>query len=312
MSRVLSRTLAAIRDHVLYDVPLPHTPRRASPCPSDGGPTTAPATIVRGSARNRRRRWTKARPRPHPRTSRGDRDESVSERADRNYIEIVQELRIAQTGVQILFGFLLALAFYETFPVNSSPNREVLTAALICTVGAAVCFTAPVVVHRLHFRQGEKEPLVWVAHRLTLAGMVLFTLGMGLALWLVLARLWSVQPSRVSTTFVFSRTMYASSSNSSTSSSDAIRVLRRSANFSISASISPLMTPQSFFFDARIASISFACFLLLLQLVEDLLDLHLRDLVELRVENRGHLLVVELERRLQLLGRVRLAARSRG
>ena len=127
----------------------------------------------------------------HPRTSRGDRDETVSERADRNYIEIVQELRIAQTGVQILFGFLLALAFYETFPVNSSPNREVLTAALICTVGAAVCFTAPVVVHRLHFRQGEKEPLVWVAHRLTLAGMVLFTLGMGLALWLVLARLWS-------------------------------------------------------------------------------------------------------------------------
>ena len=159
------------------------------------------------------------------RTSREDRGESVSERADRNYIEIVQELRIAQTGVQILFGFLLALAFYETFPVDRSPNREVLTAALMCTVGAAVCFTAPVVVHRLHFRQGEKEPLVWVAHRLTLAGMVLFTLGMGLALWLVLARLWSddlrlIQPSRVSTTLVFSRTMYASGSNVGTSSSE--------------------------------------------------------------------------------------------
>ena len=102
--------------------------------------------------------------------------------------------------------------------------------------------------------------------------------------------------------------MYASSSNSSTSSSAAIRVLRRSPNFSPSSSSSSLTTPHSFFFDARIASISSACVLLLLQLVEDLLDLHLGDLVELRVEDRVGLLSSSLNALHQLLGRVRLAA----
>ena len=121
-----------------------------------------------------------------------------------------------------------------------------------------------------------------------------------------------IQPSRVSTTFVFSRTMYASSSKSSTSSSEAMRVLRRSPNFSIErfhlvlddAPQPPLRRED------RLDLLGLR--LLLLQLVEDLLDLHLGDLVKLRVEDRVGLLVVELERAYQFLGRVRLAARSRG
>jgi len=121
-----------------------------------------------------------------------DRNETPAERADRNYEEILQELRVAQTGVQILFGFLFALAFYETFPRDMSPNSGILTAAMLCTVMAVLCFTAPVVIHRLYFRQGQKERLVWATHWLALIGMTLFIMGMTLALWLVLARLWSM------------------------------------------------------------------------------------------------------------------------
>lgn len=120
-----------------------------------------------------------------------DRNESHSERADRNYEEMIQELRVAQTGVQILFGFLFALAFYETFPKDTWPNSQVLTTALLCTIGAVLCFIAPVVVHRLYFRQGQKERLVWITHWLALAGLSLFIVGMTLAVWLVLAWLWS-------------------------------------------------------------------------------------------------------------------------
>jgi hypothetical protein len=114
-------------------------------------------------------------------------------------------------------------------------------------------------------------------------------------------------PSRVSTTLVFSRTMYASSLNVSTSSSDAIRVLRRSGNFSASASSSPRMTAPQLLLGREERLDPLGLLLLLRQLVHDLLDFHLRDLVELRVEDRADLLVVELEGRLQLLGRVRLA-----
>lgn len=130
-------------------------------------------------------------PTPEQPTGPQERDETASQRADRNYEELVQESRVAQTGVQILFGFLLSLAFYDTFPVRSPLHGKVLIGALMCTVLSALCFTATVMAHRLHFREGAKERLVWLAHRMVIAGMLLFASGMGLALWLVLARLGS-------------------------------------------------------------------------------------------------------------------------
>ena len=118
-----------------------------------------------------------------------DRDETPGERADRNYEELVQESRVAQTGVQILFGFLLSLAFLDTFPARSPVHSRVLIGALLCTMLSALCFMAPVMAHRLHFREGAKEGVVQLAHRMVTAAMVLLASGMSLALWLVLARL---------------------------------------------------------------------------------------------------------------------------
>ena len=127
----------------------------------------------------------------HAPTSQRDRDESPSERADRNYSELVQELRVAQTGVQILFAFLLSLTFLEAFPRGDPTHAAVLTAALLTSASSALCFMAPVALHRLRFRQGVKEQLVWVTHAMTSVGLVLLLLAMDLSLWLVLAVLWS-------------------------------------------------------------------------------------------------------------------------
>ncbi len=120
-----------------------------------------------------------------------ERYEPAAEHTDRNFDELVQELRVAQTGVQVLFAFLLSLTFFESFPHEDRTFAIVLTAALLTAAGAALCFMAPVAVHRLHFRQGLKERLLWMAHAMALAGLALLLAAMDLALWLVLAYLWT-------------------------------------------------------------------------------------------------------------------------
>ncbi len=125
------------------------------------------------------------------RTSEEDRDETPSERADRNFGEVVQELRVAQTGVQILFAFLLSLSFLSEFPDDDPVFDWVLAAALLTSAGAAVCFIAPVASHRLQFRRGRKETIVWIAHWMSIAGLALLIVAMTLAVWLVIAHLWT-------------------------------------------------------------------------------------------------------------------------
>ena len=121
-------------------------------------------------------------------TDRRARHETRAERADRNFGELVQELRVAQTGVQILFAFLLSLAFLADFP--HTPSFEwVLTGALLAAAGATICFVAPVAFHRTLFRRGMKEVVVTVTHRLAAIGLGLLALSMALASWLVLATL---------------------------------------------------------------------------------------------------------------------------
>jgi hypothetical protein len=127
-----------------------------------------------------------ARRRPGP----TERDETPAERADRNFGELVQELRVAQTGVQILFAFLLSLPFLTDFP-HTPDYERVLTGALLASAGATICFIAPVAFHRTLFRRGMKEEIVILTHRLAAIGLGLLALAMALASWLVLATLWT-------------------------------------------------------------------------------------------------------------------------
>ena len=107
-----------------------------------------------------------------------DRDETVPERLDRNFSELLQELRVAQMGVQILFAFLLSIAFQQRFKTISAFDRHVYVATLICAAISVVLFIAPVPMHRAMFRRHLKSELVHYTGRLAVAGLVFLALAM--------------------------------------------------------------------------------------------------------------------------------------
>lgn len=120
-----------------------------------------------------------------------ERTETTAERADRNFSEVVAELRVAQTGVQVLFAFLLSFPFLADFPADDRTFATIYTTALLSAAAAAITFIGPVAFHRLHFRQGRKEGVVWLTHGMSLLGLVLLVTAMALAVWLVIRFLWS-------------------------------------------------------------------------------------------------------------------------
>ncbi|MFD7443919.1 DUF6328 family protein [Streptomyces sp. NPDC059909] len=113
------------------------------------------------------------------------RRETEAERADRNFIELLQELRVIQTGVQILFAFLLTLAFTARFPSLDSFQRGTYVTTLLLAVVAAALFTAPAALHRGLFRRGAKEEIVLVSSRLAGIGMAVLALALTSAVLLV-------------------------------------------------------------------------------------------------------------------------------
>lgn len=107
-----------------------------------------------------------------------ERGETEIERLDRNWSSLLQELRVVQTGVQLLTGFLLTLPFQQRFDVLGPAMRDVYLATVGCSVGATVLLIAPVGMHRLLFRRHRLQVLVSAAHRCAYAGLAL--LGMAL------------------------------------------------------------------------------------------------------------------------------------
>lgn len=106
------------------------------------------------------------------------RRETEAERLDRNYNELLQELRVSQTGVQILFAFLLTLAFTQRFPETTTFQRAVYVVTLLLAAGAAALLIAPVAIHRVVFRRQQKDDLVTAASRLAGGGLALLLLAM--------------------------------------------------------------------------------------------------------------------------------------
>ncbi|MFI7586149.1 DUF6328 family protein [Spongisporangium articulatum] len=97
--------------------------------------------------------------------------ESEAERADRNFVELLQELRVVQTGVQILFAFLLTMPFQSRFEGLGDGERDVYVLAVLLAAGAVLCLTAPVAYHRALFRMRLKDDLVTIAGRFAIAGL---------------------------------------------------------------------------------------------------------------------------------------------
>jgi Family of unknown function (DUF6328) len=99
------------------------------------------------------------------------RGETREQRLDRNFDELLQELRVAQTGVQFLFAFLLTIPFSARFPETTSFQRWLYLFVLVCTGMATGLLIGPVSFHRLVFRQHRKGTLVQASDRMAIGGI---------------------------------------------------------------------------------------------------------------------------------------------
>ncbi|MEL5954137.1 DUF6328 family protein [Streptomyces sp. CLV115] len=114
------------------------------------------------------------------------RDETPEERADRRWTDLLQELRVAQTGVQILFGFLLAVVFQPRFAELSDADRTIYVVTVVLGSATAAALIGPVSYHRLLTGRRLKPQTVTWASRMTVVGLVLLFCTMCSALLLIL------------------------------------------------------------------------------------------------------------------------------
>lgn len=128
---------------------------------------------------------THQEPTEHPTLS--GRHESEAERIDRNLLELLQELRVAGLGVQVLFGFLLAMPFTSLFSSLDPEQRRLYVAVLLLAALSTALLTAPVAYHRIVFRRHMKHDLLRFASVAALAGLLTIALAVSGAVLLVVS-----------------------------------------------------------------------------------------------------------------------------
>lgn len=121
-----------------------------------------------------------------------DRTETATERLDRHWIELLQEVRVVQTGVQLLTGFLLTLPFQSKFWELGKTEHAVFLIAVVLSASSTAALITPVAMHRLLFRRHARATLVAAGQRLALAGLWL----LGLAITAVVGLIFDVVAGR--------------------------------------------------------------------------------------------------------------------
>jgi hypothetical protein len=111
--------------------------------------------------------------------------EDHSERINRELIELLNELRVALPGVQVLFAFLLTVPFSQGFVQTTSFQRDLFFGVLVATAISAALLIAPSAWHRIRFRQRDKEQLVSISNRLAIAGLGFLAVAMVGAVMLI-------------------------------------------------------------------------------------------------------------------------------
>jgi len=124
---------------------------------------------------------------PGPPLADTGRHETEAERIDRNLGELLQELRVAGLGVQVLFGFLLAMPFSTRFDTLDPEQHRLYVAVLLLAALATALLTAPVAYHRIVFRRHKKHDLLRVANVMALAGLVAVAFAISGAVLLVVS-----------------------------------------------------------------------------------------------------------------------------
>ena len=115
------------------------------------------------------------------------RHETEAERIDRNVAELLQELRVAGLGVQVLFGFLLAMPFTNVFASLDPEQHRLYVAVLLLAALSTALLTAPVAYHRIVFRRHQKHDLLRFANTVALAGLATVALAIAGAVLLVVS-----------------------------------------------------------------------------------------------------------------------------
>jgi Flp pilus assembly protein TadB len=122
--------------------------------------------------------------------------ETEHERLNRELDQLLQELRVALPGVQVLLAFLLTAPFSDQFERVRGESRSLFVAAITLAALASVLLIAPVVHHRLRFRDGTKEQMIRTGNRLALAGATCIALAVGCAVYVVGDAAFSDSPAR--------------------------------------------------------------------------------------------------------------------
>ena len=105
-------------------------------------------------------------------------DESRRERVNRELIELLNELRVALPGVQVLFAFLLAVPFSNGYTRITEFQKDVFFVTLCATAVSTACFIVPTAYHRLNFRNREKEKILFTSNKFAVAGIMFLAVSM--------------------------------------------------------------------------------------------------------------------------------------
>ena len=112
-------------------------------------------------------------------------EETHEERVNRELIELLNELRVALPGVQVLFAFLLAVPFSQRFAETTELQRDAYMTALLSTLAGSVFLIAPTAYHRIRFRDRDKEALLQISNVFAIVGVVCLAVGMTAVVFLV-------------------------------------------------------------------------------------------------------------------------------
>ena len=112
-------------------------------------------------------------------------EESHEERVNRELIELLNELRVALPGVQVLFAFLLAVPFTQRFADATELQTDAFMVALLSTLAGSVFLIAPSAYHRIRFRDRDKEVLLRISNAFAIVGMMFLAIGMTAVVFLV-------------------------------------------------------------------------------------------------------------------------------
>lgn len=124
-------------------------------------------------------------------------EESKKERLDRELNELLQELRVALPGVQVLFAFLLTVAFSQQFPKLTDLQRNVYFATFLMTALTTVMFIAPTSYHRIRWRQYDKEQMLITSTHLTIWGTGFLAVAIAGTVFLITDVMFGLGPAAV-------------------------------------------------------------------------------------------------------------------